>query len=393
MTTTGDSDTKGRAPARWPAALALAALFTLPSPGHAFGEERGTDIDSDEHVSSHHLYLTRALAVCAGFSSNGNADPFDAPADAERIAIADQLTDSETLRAAGGVYTHCSAKPYRMPSASDLGCPDGTRSVMPVTGERHGSRLLPIPKWHPQQGCFTSRFGPYSNDFHFPDAARIAVLRDWAFSSTTPLTGTARFSFGGYFDTPWGATCNRERAESIDTGAVQPGSTEAFGIYLHALGDFHSHAPCLAHWGGRRNPPWPTHTISTGQTGCAFIDHAREFGCPALAAHDSVLTPPPGAIYVEHSTRAALDIYDELLRFGAARGITPRLGDGHAQRAWLAAHARRFVTGWSYLGGASARRDFANRLALACATLAPADEPAALPAAPGESNCPAEPAR
>jgi hypothetical protein len=361
----------------------------------AFGEERGSHIDTQEMTSTHHLYLTRALAVCAGFRSNGNADPFHAPADAERIAIADQLSDSERLHHAGGRVSNCSGKPYRMPTASALGCPanSGTRVIIPVTGEQHMTGLLPLPTWQPEEGCFTSRFGPYSNDFHFPDAQRVAVLRQWAFGDTATLDGTARFTFGGYFDSPWGGDCNASRSERIETGAITPGSPEALGIYLHAIGDFHSHSECLAHWGDRQDPPWPTHTVSTRQTGCAFIDHARELGCPANNAHDSVFTPPPEDVYVQHAVAAAMTIYDELQRYRQQRSAvlqtaTATLGDTPAHREWLATHVRRFVTGWPYLGGALERRQFANALAARCAALTPAQRPANLPRLNNETDCP-----
>lgn len=377
--------------------LLLAGMSMLFSgSAQAFGEEFGSAIDTAAKTSTHHLYLTRALAVCAGFSGNGKEDPFDAPADAERIAIADQLTDSEHLRHGDVVHSHCSAKPYVMPTPAALGCPSasGTRSLMPVTGEGNITGLLPIPKWNPAQGCFTSRFGPYSNDFHFPDAARVAVLRDWAFAASAQLTGTARFSFGAYFDTPWNADCNATRAEIIDTGSVAPGSLAALGIYLHAIGDFHSHAECLAHWDGRRNPPWPSHTVSTRQTGCAFIDHARELGCPAESAHDSVLAPAPAAGYVQHAEAAALTVYDELRRFREKRQpaddaatLTTRLGNTPVHRAWLAHQVHRFVTGWSWAAGAEERRAFANALARQCAALTPEQLPADLPPQPGETDC------
>lgn len=373
--------TKGRA-----AALLIALL---PGIAGAFGEEHGSDIDSAEHVSTHHLYLTRALAVCAGFASNGKPDPLASPQAAERIAIADQLADSERLHHGTTHVSQCSGRPYAMPTAASLGCPagSGNASVMPVIGSANIAGLAPVPAWRPEEGCFTSRFGPYSNDFHFPDAARVAVLRDWAFGKSARLDGTARFSFGGWFATPWSAGCNVARAEFIDTGAIAAGSLEALGIYLHALGDFHSHAQCLAHWGERRSPPWPTHTISTAQTGCAFIDHARELGCPADDAHDSLLLPAPGDVYVEHAVAAALAIAGELAQYARQQGIAPRLGEGAVQRAWLERHARRFVSGWPWLGGAAERRAFANALAVHCATLSPGQVPPEIPRQAGESAC------
>lgn len=389
MTDSGLQARRGRALTCVLAACALALVLAAPGAARAFGEEHGSDIDTEEYVSTHHLYLTRALAVCAGFATSGKPDPFDAAQDAERIAIADQLSDSEALHHGDAASTNCSAKPYALPTPTSLGCPagTGTSTAMPVTGMHNATGLLPVPKWHPEAGCFTSRYGPYSNDFHFPDAQQVAVLRAWAFGESTQLPGTAQFAFGGWFVSPWHADCHATRKEIIDTGAVQPGSIDALGIYLHVLGDFHSHAPCRAGWGTRKNPPWPTHTLSTQQTGCAFIDHAREFGCPANSAHDSMLTPPPGEEYVQHSVQAALDVYDALRRYGAGHGITPRLGDSPASRDWLARQSRRFVTGWSYLGGAQERRDFANVLMNTCLALTPAVLPADLPVRDGETPC------
>jgi len=375
------------------ALLCCAAL--LPALAVAFGEENGSRLHAPQLASTHHLYLTRALAVCAGYAWNGREDPFSEPADAERIAIADQLTDSERLQQGERAFTLCTGRPYVMPGAAAAGCPAGSgeRVIMPLRGEGHVTGWLPLPSWREAEGCFTSRFGPYSNDFHFPDAARLAELRAWAFGESTALAGTARFSFGGFLDSPWHADCHVARRETIDTGAVAPGSLEALGIYLHAIGDFHSHAQCLAHWGERRNPPWPTHTISTAQTGCAFVDHARELGCPANAAHDSLFAPAPEATYVQHAEAAAMAVFDAL-RARAQAAQPPhasRLGDGEAQRAWLGRHLRRFVTGWSWLEGAPARAAFAYRLAAHCAALQPGQTPADLPPQPGEASCPYAP--
>lgn len=367
--------------------LCLAAW--LPAVAAAFGEEHDSALDSDERVSTHHLYLTRALAVCAGLPGNGKADPFDQPALAERVAIADQLSDSETLSHAQGSSTLCRAAPYAMPQPAQLGCPaeGGTRVIVPVTGVAQISGWLPVPKWDPSAGCFASRFGPYSNDFHFPDAARLAVLRDWALGRATTLPGTARFSFGGYFGTPWSADCHAQRNEVTDTGNVRAGSPEALGLYLHALADAHSHALCLANWGARNNPPWATHTLLPEQTGCGFTDHMRELGCPGHRKHDNPLSPVPDARYTQQSLQAGIVVYDALRDYARQQGLAPRLPDTPAGRSWLARHVERYVGGWAWLPGADERRDFANALAEACAGAPAASVPMDVPRTAREAVC------
>lgn len=372
------------------AALGLGlSLLAFASPSAGFGEEHVSNFDTDEVVSTHHLYLTRALAVCAGYSTNGKPDPFDAPLDAERIAIANQLADSEKLAHRGGGVDLCSAAPYPVPKPEDVGCSSNETPVvvMPFTGVGHVTRWLPLPRFDPTAGCFASRFGPYSNDFHFPDAERVEVVRAWASGESSALAGTERLIFGGALSAPWNASCHATRSGTIDTGDVTPGSLEALGIYTHVIGDRHSHAVCLERWGDRGNPPWPTHVLWPDPPGCSFFDHSRELGCPTDPAHDSLFAPAPDPELVEHAVAAGVEVYDALASRARQQGIAPRLDDSSESREWIASNARRFVTGWSYLGGARERREFANLLASACAALVPGSVPSALDRQPGEVDC------
>lgn len=365
-------DTSGQRTAR------LIAVVLCAGVGLGFGEEPGLGIGADQQSSStHHLHLTRALAVCAGFSHTVSLDPLVAPRDAERIAIFDALTDQEHLRGQDGTrYSLCTAVPYELPTnPAALGCPpeSGMVLVMPLVG-RAGITALAASRigWAAERGCFASRYGPYSSLFHFPTADELESLRGWAFGDVARPQGRAQFVFGGHFDLLWNADCYAERIEVVDTGTVGARSLEALGIYLHAVADRASHGVCIAAWGTRATPPWPTHTALPWPRGCMFLAHSRELGCPQKRGGpliDQVFPAQPD--FVANSIAAAEHVYAALLAYGRATGRPPRVRNWHAHSDWLPRQVERFVLSYSYARGAPRRAALAHALAQACAALAP----------------------
>lgn len=226
-----------------------------------------TALLTDDAVSSLHSDLTYAMALAAGFSE----------ADAAWIALWDQLVDSEKLGPGGDVtYTNClgSVKPGPTPAAS---CPSGAGAgtvVWPMTYD---------------SGCTTSRFGPYSPFFHFPHDTpeELGALRDWAWGRTPNLFGYAAYAWGDPADNVLNADCRITQWEEIDTG-IAAGSLEAFGTFLHSLGDSFSHSDCLAALDALNQPYlWGTHTILPSTVGsCYYVPtnpknsdvHGQEFG-------------------------------------------------------------------------------------------------------------------
>jgi hypothetical protein len=362
------------------AILVLGAISViLPNRTWGFGEELGLTVGLDHHrTSTHHLHLTRALAACAGFSHTEEMDPLIGAQDAERIAIFDALADQETFSVSSALrYTICTAPPYPLPygpHARGLNCDDATRNdlAMPLVTGQGITRLAAWKSgWNASDGCFTSRYGPYSSLFHFPTGAELKSLRAWAFGQAKRPVGRAQFVFGGFFSTVWDADCFAERIEEVETGAVREGSLEALGIYLHALADRFSHGVCIASWGERRSPPWPTHTVTTAQRGCSFLAHAEELGCPDAIGSRLIDGVVPAEVdFVRNSIEAARRVYEELVAFARTTGRTPKVASWDAHHGWLARQVERFVLSFGYLGGAGRRARFAHALTKACEGLA-----------------------
>ena len=356
--------------------LALGAIAVLvPNRCSGFGEELGLTIGLDRQwTSTHHLHLTRALAACAGFGHTAEMDPLTEAKDAERIAIFDALADQETFSVDSALrYTICTAAAYPLPygpHARGLSCDDGTRNLlaMPLVTGQGITRLVAWKSgWNASDGCFTSRYGPYSSLFHFPTDTELESLRAWAFGQAERPVGRAQFVFGGPFSTVWDADCFTERLEAVDTGAVRPGSLEALGIYLHALADRISHGVCIAAWGERRSPPWPTHTVTTAQRGCSFGAHAKELGCPdAIGSRLIDRAVPAEADFVRNSIEAARRVFNELVTYAHMTGRIPKVESWDAHHGWLARQVERFVVRFGYVGGAERRARFAHALTMAC---------------------------
>jgi len=347
-------------------AVASAVLATLSGvrAAHAFGED-ATSVDPA--VSSHHFYLTRALASCAGIPSTADPDLAASPAEAELIAIYDQMTDTRTH----GAFSLCDAPAFVPPTATDVGCPAGTTLAWP---SYRGDDL---------DTCFASRTGLYSTVFHFPTAENLASLRAWGLGTTPTLRGEASYAFGAGGDV-FTASCYQQRAETIDTGAVRAGTPEAFGIYLHAVADELSHRVCCDNWGDTANPPWCMHTRVDMPAGCIGSMHRLEYGCPDDA-------PPPMAPmldatpFVDHTVDAAEAVFAELLAYASARGHTPVLSSFDDRGGWLRRQVERFGSRTA-IGSSAARIALTHAIHTSCRSMPPASCPADL-ALPDELSC------
>lgn len=237
--------------------LLMVMLFALGfSLAGGFAEETAYFIDpyavptvtTDDAISTVHNDMTYALALAAGFSED----------DSRTLQIYNQLVDSEALGVTSTVtYTNCSGsfKPNPVSGTSAV-CPNGD-----------GNAQVIWPMWENMQDkttCFTSRFGPYSPFFHFPNnnAQELGAIRAWAWGQTDSLQGYSAYAWGGLIaGRILEAACTYKQYETIDTGDVKAGSLEAFGTYLHSMADYYSHRDCLAALAALPVPaPWGTHT-------------------------------------------------------------------------------------------------------------------------------------
>ena len=377
-------------------ALLTAALWISASPPAAgysgeAGSSDGTNPAFDHlQVSTHHTHLTRALAYCAGLPAvtdhRNPVNPLISPEDAllaERIALYDQLTDSGSLSAQGAeepMWTNSNTLDwsYELPPADAVGCSKDLTMVYPITtpevwdetflGEPVSGEGVPGEGdtfFVPGSGAFTHRFGPWVGMFHFPQADGLAddlaVLRAFAVGETKTLLARSLYGFATMPATVWSGSCYEQRIETVPTGAVKPGSAEAFGTYLHSLADGYSHRRCREHWLHRQTPPWYYHTIApTMQEGCGFDDHGFEFGCP-----DS----PARADFATGTVDGGIAVFNELVGYALANGFKPRVATVDAHDGWL----RRQIERYAVLFGAkdsqeagACRVSFAQSLLQAC---------------------------
>jgi hypothetical protein len=138
---------------------------------------------------------------------------------------------------------------------------------------------------------------------------------------------------------------------TVDTGAIQPGSLEAFSIYLHSLGDYWSHKDCLAELDAA-GEPWGTHTPAYDACGpTPDAAHSREFGPPDNDTNRTVAGIH--AIYGALKTRG-------LLREGHYLPIHESSFDG-----WLDQQMYNFVHNWAW-DQADQRRALAQQIANRC---------------------------
>jgi len=199
-------------------------------------------------VSSIHFDMVGALAIAAGYSVE----------DAAIIQAYSQATDSEELPAENPVYTF-DADPANYPTPPPISqvsatpyCPDPANTADFATMGNYDAAKDQMQC----SGCFTSRYGPYGVFFHFPHARadELYATRDWALGRTPVLTGeviyayssTAKSFYQEAINIYESSNCFVSRTVRIDTGSIQAGSLEALGIYVHSLGDNHSHGDCIA---------------------------------------------------------------------------------------------------------------------------------------------------
>jgi hypothetical protein len=253
-------------------AVAL-ALFACATMVWAFAEEplhfrdpyTGETGPEWEEISTIHNDLTYALALAAGFSVT----------DSVTLQVYNQLVDSEHLGPNDVVsYTNCTGGAFY---------PEPNPLRPGVCGR--GYVQAAWPRWEDMQSptsCVTSRFGPYSPFFHFPhdNDRELGAIRDWAWGLTDELVGYEAYAWGGA--TVMQADCHYTRTAVITTG-MEAGSLEAFGTYLHSLGDYYSHRECLVAM-DELGMPWATHPL-TGVPECNYNPfdpqpddvHGREF--------------------------------------------------------------------------------------------------------------------
>ncbi len=227
-------------------------------------------------ISTIHDDLTYALAIGAGFTVT----------DSHALRIWDQLVDAEVLPSTPVSYTYGNAGFYTPPN-----------SLVDCIGKNHARQIWPTGKFDPQSSAVTSRFGPYSPFFHFPDlnGADLQALRDWAWGKSSTLEGYEAYAWGRLTDfTVMQAVQNNGCIITHTVTISMPvpaGSLEAFATYVHTLADAYSHADCLAALAAQTPPaPWGTHTVPTlGDTSVYACDynpanpqnndaHGREFG-------------------------------------------------------------------------------------------------------------------
>jgi IS1 family transposase len=424
--------------------VAVCATLALPvSEAWGFAEEQ-TDPSGQANASTHHLYLTRALAVCAGMDyAEGVVDPVGVmdpvlhtvlpkaqAKEAEVIAFNDEMTDIGTICMKGGkpfagntdpsscdspetTWTNCT--PGNIPDPAIIGdrkqCPAGASAsnvaweVFPIvanTPAGKGQGALANGAWQPKLGCFSQRFSPWSPLFHFPEEADLATLEKFAKGELPPgtqLEARRAYAYGPKGSNMWSAACFQRPVGPVPTGVVKPGTLEAFGMYLHSLGDYDSHRMCRDNWTAQDKPAWYFHTqgpAGKGVLNCGFNDHAFEFGCADTQRR---------AGFLAGTVNGAERVYSALLQLAAKQGKTPRISSVEANQQWLRRQLQRYVTSYrpSVLLGQNAPRiskveqaasqcrvNFAWQLLQACVANAGAKPEACLPdVAVGNDVCPA----
>ena len=232
-------------------------------------------------VSSVHFDLVGALAIAAGFNVT----------DAAIIQAYSQATDSGPLPEDQPVYTF-DADPDSYPVAPPITqvvpskiCPSPETTAPTVTMGAANFDMMTCPE------CFTDRFGPYGTFFHMPHDSEdeLQAIHDWAWGLTETLvakvtfgySSTAAFQWQGVSNVYETTPCFVQEYHVVDTGSISPGSVEALGIYLHALGDHWSHKACLEA-ADAQELPFAAHVTVTGSTDplweCRWTQHMVEFG-------------------------------------------------------------------------------------------------------------------
>lgn len=422
--------------------LAFCCLAVLAAPrAWGFAEEQ-VDVTGLANASTHHLHLTRALAVCAGLDyAEGVENPISPTVlprsqakDAEILGFNNELTDigticmqkdstdadkdgdkEELLPFAGNTelskcvgpdttWTNCTEG--SIPAAAIQGdpskCPAGsdtTAEAFPVVWNPQA----PAGAWNPALGCFSQRFSPWSPLFHFPEEKDLQVLRKFA-TESAPLEARAAYAYGPTGSTMWTSSCSLRLSGPVPTGKITPGSLEAFGMYLHSLGDFNSHRMCRDSWASKlkaRNKPkpnWYFHTPgpgvlpvnAVGVENCGFNDHAFEFGCADSKRR---------AEFLSNTVNGAERVYEALRELSVKRGKQPRIASVSAHQQWLRRQLQRYVTLYQpsvlaapgnavELAAAGFRESFAWNLLQACVANANAKPNTCLADVSAPGQCP-----
>jgi hypothetical protein len=419
---------------QWSLAVCCLVAFAAPR-AWGFAEEQ-VDPSGQANASTHHLHLTRALAACAGFDyAEGVANPISPvlphsqAKEAEIIAFNDEMTDIGTICMvkassdsddlvpfAGNTdlancvgedttWTNCTAKfsPEAI-SGDPSQCPKGSDTTAEVFPVVWTSQSSPAGAWNPAWGCFSQRFSPWSPLFHFPEEKDLKVLRKFAVEGT-PLEARAAYAYGPAGSNMWTSSCSIRPTGQVPTGdTVKPGSLEAFGMYLHSLGDFNSHRMCRDSWAGqlkaknKPKPNWYFHTPgpgvlpanTLGVENCGFNDHAFEFGCADSKRR---------AGFLSNTVNGAERVYEALVEQAVKRGKKPRIATLSANQQWLRRQLQRYVTLYQpsvllapgnpvELASAQYRVNFAWNLLQACVANANAKPGTCLADVPVGAECP-----
>jgi len=286
------------------------AVLLAPTAAAAFAEDAS---GKSGKFSTFHYPFVRALAVGAGY----------APADAERVALLCQATDSGELRGDGLL-----SPPLRVAL-------DGTGRFTKNSLFFHFARRGAAPaagatdRPYPGRGdtCALFRGNRAVTPVRAPcgaDGPELAALERWAFDAQVRLA------------TPDG----RAPALSVDGGQaseVVGGSLDALGILLHALEDSYSHETCMEAAHARLHAPAPR--------SCAFTWHVTgEYG-EGKSATGAARTREAGL-----ATFRTLRAWADAKRPGA-------------RAPWDEPTAQRCVDAFVRLADAQARVRFADALA------------------------------
>jgi hypothetical protein len=187
----------------------------------------------------------------------------------------------------------------------------------------------------------------------------------------------------------WNGSCYLRPTAPVPARAVEAGSLEAFGMYLHSLGDHDSHRMCRDQWKDTDKPTWYFHTRGPAVKYCGFNDHAFEYGCADTKRR---------AGFLAGTVNGAERVYGALLERATKDGKTPRIASLDANQQWLRRQIQRYVTLYrpsvllgqnlpapvardraAQQGAAQCRINFAWQLLQACVANANAAADACLP--------------
>jgi hypothetical protein len=273
------------------------------------------------------------------------------------------LVDSEVLPSTPISHTYGNAGFYTPPNP-----------VLACIGTNHARQIWPTGRFDPATSAVTSRFGPYSPFFHFPhvNGSDLQALHDWGWGITDTLVGYEAYAWGRLTDFTLMQAVENDGCIITRTAVIsmpiQAGTLEAFGTYLHTLGDAYSHAECLDALASHTPPaPWATHTVPPADDSVYACDYN-----PTAPQNDDAHGREFGDVYTETqwTIAAAQAIYAELSAHSFSReGIYAPLPltttlTVSGTVTTLDGAIVHFVIGWDYDEPAY-RREYIDELALA----------------------------